>query len=71
VDLFIVVSAQLLLLLCAPTSDRLFDIPIGVLAADHESNLTGRIGRDSGVSVFDGWKDLEAGFLQRGDQGQV
>jgi hypothetical protein len=33
--------------------------------------LTGWVGRDGGVCIFDGWEDLLAVFLELGDQWQM
>jgi hypothetical protein len=57
-DLLVVVSAQLLFLLQTPTSDWLFDIPIAILATDHEADLTRRISWNCGVCILDGWENL-------------
>lgn len=70
-DLRVVVSAQLLLLLGSPGPDRHLDVAVGVLATDHEANLSRRIGRDGGVGVLSNREDLLAVLLQVGDEGQV
>lgn len=70
-DSLVVVSTQLLFLLDAPAPQRLRDIPIFVLAADHEADLTRRICGNSCVGILNGGKDLLAGFLQICDQGEV
>jgi hypothetical protein len=71
VDSLVVVSAQLLLLFLAPRSQRLLEVALLVLAADHEANLTGGVGWYGGVCVFDVRENLEAIFLQVGDEGKV
>ena len=71
VDLRVVVSAQLLLLLGSPGPDRDLQVAVGILGADHESNLAGGIRRDGGVSVLGHGEDLLAVLLQLGDQRQV
>jgi hypothetical protein len=71
VDLLAVVPAQLLLLLDRPASQRLLKVQVGVLAADHEANLSGWVGGDRSVTVFDGGEDLLAGLLEVGDERHV
>lgn len=70
-DLGVVVPAQLALLLLAPRADGHADVPVGVLAADHETNLARRVGRDGGVGVLSDGENLTAVLLELGDQGQV
>jgi len=67
VDLFVVVSAQLLFLLHAPTPNWLLDIPISILATNHESDLTRRVGWNRGVCIFNGRENFSAGLLERRD----
>lgn len=71
VDLLAVVSAQLLLLLGGPAAQRLLEVAVGVLAADHEADLAGGIGGDGGVAVLDVGEDLLAGLLEVGDERHV
>jgi hypothetical protein len=71
VNLGIVVSAQLVLFLRSPLAQRLANIAVGILAADHEANLTRWVGGDGGVCVFDSWEDLLAVLLELGDQWKV
>lgn len=71
VDLFAVVSAQLFLLLGGPRSQGLLEVAIGVLAAHHEANLAGGVGRNGGVSVLDVGENLFAGLLQVGNERKV
>jgi hypothetical protein len=68
VDLLTVVFAQLLLLLDWPASDRLLEVTVGVLAADHEADLSGGVGGDRGVAVLDVGEDLLARLLEVGDE---
>jgi hypothetical protein len=70
-DLFVVVSTQLLLFLQTPVSDWLFDISIRIFAADHKANLSGGVCWNGGVCIFNGRKDFLAGFLQLCDEGEV
>lgn len=70
-DFLIIIPAKLLLLLERPAPQRHLDIPFGILAADHEADLAGRVGGDGGVSVFDGGEDFLAGFLELGDEREV
>lgn len=70
-DLGVVVSAKLVLLLWAPATQRLANIALGILAANHEANLAGWVGRDSGVCVLNGWEDFLAVLLKLSDQWEV
>lgn len=70
-DVGVVVSAQLLLLLLGPGPQRNPDVDVGVLAADHEADLTRGVGRDGGVSVLGNGEDLLAVLLELGDERQV
>lgn len=70
-DLLTVISAQLLLLLHTPAPQRLLEIALRVLAADHEADLAGGVRGDGGVGVLDGREDLEAGFAEVGDEFEV
>ena len=71
VNLLAVVLAQLFLFFGSPATKRLFEVAVGVLAAHHEANLAGGVGRDRRVGVFDCGKDLLACFLEVGDKGHV
>jgi hypothetical protein len=71
VNIGIVVSAQLLFFLRSKGANRLLNIAVGVLAANHETDLTRRIGGDGRVSVFNSREDFFAIFLEFGDQGKV
>jgi len=71
VDVLVIVFAKLLFLLFTPASKRLLKVPLCVFAANHESNLAGRVGRDSGVCIFDVGEYFFAVGLELGDQGQV
>lgn len=70
-DLRVVVSAQLLLLLRSPGPNGHLDVAVGVLAADHEANLSRRIGWDGSIGVLGNREDLLAVLLQVGDERQV
>jgi len=70
-DLLAIVFAQLFLFLCAPRPNRLPDITVGVLAADHEANLTGRIGRNGRVRILGDGEDFFAGLFQLRDEAEV
>lgn len=67
-DILVVVFAKFLFLFGTPATERFLQVTVGVLAADHESNLSGWIGRDGGVSVFNCWEDFLAVFLELGNQ---
>lgn len=64
----IVVAAQLLFLFWGPFAEWLAEIAVGVLAADHEADLTGWVGRNGGISVFDVGEYFLAVLLKLGDQ---
>lgn len=70
-DLFIIVSAQLLLFFKLPLPQGHLDVPVGILAADHESDLARWVRRDSGVGIFDRGEYFLATFLQVGDEAEV
>jgi hypothetical protein len=71
VDLLAVVLAQLLLLLNWPASERLLEVTVGVLAADHEADLSGWVGGNRGVAVLDVGEDLLARLLEVGNERHV
>lgn len=64
-DLLVVVLEQLVLLGLAQAPERLPDVPRGVLAAHHEPDLAGWVGRDGRVRILDDGEDLVA------DSGEV
>lgn len=70
-DVLVVVAAQTLLLLAGPGAERLLDVAVGVLGADHEADLAGGVGGDGGVGVFSDGEDFLASLLEVGDQGEV
>jgi len=70
-NLGIVVPTKLIFLLGAPATQRLANVTLRILAADHEADLTGWVGGDGSVCVFDGWEDFFTVFLELGDQGEV
>lgn len=70
-DLRVVVSAQLLLLLGGPGPDGHLNVAVGVLAANHETNLSRGVGWDGSVGVLGYREDLLAVLLQVGDERQV
>ncbi len=71
VDLGVVVSAKLDLFLRGPLAQGNADVGIGVLAADHEADLSGWVGRDGRVGVLGHREDLFAVLLEVGNQGEV
>lgn len=71
VDVSIVVFAKLLFLFWTPLSHRLFQVAVGILAADHEADLTGRICRYGRVCIFDVREHLATIFLDLGNQRHV
>lgn len=70
-DLLIVVSAFLCLLLRRPAPQRLLHIDFGVLAAHHETDLTGGVCGDSGETVLSNREDFAARLLNVFDQVKV
>ena len=64
VDLLAVVPAQRLLLFSRPAAERLLEVAVGVLAADHEADLARGVGGDGGVGVLDVGEDLLASLLE-------
>jgi hypothetical protein len=68
---FVVVFAQLLFLFDTPTSQGLLQVSVSVLAADHETDLAGRVGGDGGICVVDGGEDFSAVLLEFGDEWEV
>lgn len=70
-NLLVVVFAELLLFFPAPAAQWLRDVPLCVLAANHEANLSRGIGGDSGVAVLNDREDLFAALLELRDEGEV
>lgn len=70
-DLLGVVPTQLVLFVGLPVAERNFDIAVGILAADHETDLARGIRWDGCVGVFDDGEDLLAGFLELADEREV
>jgi hypothetical protein len=71
VDLGVVVAVALVLLVLGEGTKGLRDVTVGVLGADHESNLSGGVGRDGSVGVLDGGEDLTARLLELSDELKV
>lgn len=71
VDVLVVVLVDLLLFLPRPAAKRLLQVAVRILAADHEANLTGWVGRDCRVGIFDVGEDLLAVGFEFGDQRQM
>jgi hypothetical protein len=63
-NLLAVVLAQLLLLLGWPAAKWLLEVTVGILAADHEANLTGWVCGDRRVAVLNVGEDLLARLLE-------
>jgi len=68
VNIGIVVLAQLLLFLGSESSERLLHVAVGILAANHETDLARWVGGDGGVGVLNGGKDFFAVLLELGDE---
>jgi len=71
VHVLVVVLAKLLLFLRRPRPEWLRHVSLCILAADHEPDLTGWVGRDGGVRILSDWEDFLAGLLQSGDERKV
>lgn len=70
-DLLVVIPTQLVLLLGIPLAERDLDVTGGILAADHEADLAGRVGRDRRVGVFDHGENFLAASFELGDEREV
>lgn len=70
-DLLVVIPTQLVLLIGIPLAERNLDVTGGILAADHEADLTGRVGRDRRVGVFDHGENFLAAAFELGDEREV
>ena len=70
-DLLAIVSTQLFLLFHFPTPKRLLQVSGPIFAADHETDLAGRVGGNGGVGIFDRREDFLARFLKGFDQFEV
>lgn len=70
-DILVVVLVDLLFLFSVPASEWLLQVAVGILAANHESDLTRWVGWNSGVSIFNIWENLLAVSLELGDQWEV
>jgi len=71
VDPLVVVSVHLLLLLVGYGPERLGDVPIRILGANHETNLAGWVGGNCCVGVFHNREDFAARLLKVGNKLQV
>ena len=67
-NVLVVVFAEFLLFLGAPASKWLLQVPVRILATDHEADLTRRVGGNRGVCVFDSRENLFAVLLELGDE---
>jgi len=70
-DIRVVVPAELELLLAGERAQRLLDVAAGILAADHEANLTAGVSRDGGISPLSDGENLFAVLLELGNQRHV
>jgi len=69
--LLVVVLAVLVLFGRSPTPQWLLNIDLGVLAADHEANLTRRVCGNGGETILGDGEDLTALLLELGDEGKM
>ena len=67
-DPLVIVSVHLLFLFAGYGPERLGDVPVCILAANHETNLAGWIGGDGRVSVFRNREDFAARLLKVGNE---
>lgn len=51
-----------------PRAEGLLDVAVRILAANHETDLAGRVSRDGSVGVLDDGEDFFAGLFQVGDE---
>lgn len=70
-DFLVVVFVDLVVLLGRERSERNSGVSIGILGANHETNLARGIGRDSGESVLNSGEDRLASLLEVLDDAQV
>ena len=70
-DLFVIVFAELLLLLLSPRAKRLLHIAVLVLATYQKANLARRIRGNGSVGVFNARKDLETRLSNLGYEGKM
>ena len=59
-NLLVIVATESLFLLSRPRTHGRTQTSIGILGADHEANLAGRVGGDSGVGIFGDGEDVFA-----------
>jgi len=71
VDPLVVVSVHLPFLFVGYSPERLGDVPVRVLAANHETNLARWIGRDGGVGIFRNREDFVTRLLKVGNELQM
>lgn len=71
VNVAVIIAAETVLLCARPRTQRHAQVALGILAADHEPDLAGRIGGDGRVGVFCDREDLLAGFLELRDERQM
>lgn len=71
VDLRVVVTAQLGLLVLGPLAKGLLDVGVGILGADHESDLAAGVGGDGGETVLDSGEQLAGEAHDLLDNGHV
>lgn len=68
VYILIIVTTKLFLLFFAPATHGLLDVPLPVLAADHEPYLSGWVSRDGRVRVLHRWENLFALLFEASDE---
>lgn len=71
VDLRVVVTAQLGLLVLGPLAKGLLDVGVGILGANHESDLAAGVGGDGGEAVLDSGEQLAGEAHNLLDNGHV
>lgn len=67
----VVVFVDLILLVGREAAHGVLEVAVCVLGADHEANLAGWVGRDSGVGVLNVREDVLAVLLELSDEWEV
>ena len=70
-DLLAVILAMLLLFLRSPGTEGLLKVAVGVLAANHETDLARGVRWNRGIRVLDVGENLLARLLQRSNEGHM
>ena len=71
VNLRVIVPAKLGLLVLGPLADGLLDVGVGVLRADHKTDLSAGVGGDGGEAVLNSREELAGETHDLLDDGHV